>query len=85
MIWIQKIIKKIAEYHQYHAVQKAVERIVSSSKPEGDKKGGVVWHTQGAGKSLEMEAKIMMVVFLTMLEIIIQMQTKSFQIFLINQ
>jgi len=48
------IIKKIAEYHQYYAVQKAVERIVSSSKPEGDKKGGVVWHTQGAGKSLEM-------------------------------
>ncbi len=48
------IIKKIAEYHQYYAVQKAVERIVSSSKPDGDKKGGVVWHTQGAGKSLEM-------------------------------
>ena len=48
------IIKKIAEYHQYHAVQKAVDRIVSSSKPDGDKKGGVVWHTQGAGKSLEM-------------------------------
>ncbi len=48
------IIKKIAEYHQYHAVQKAVERIASSSKPDGDKKGGVVWHTQGAGKSLEM-------------------------------
>ena len=48
------IIKKIAEYHQYYAVQKAVERIVSSSKPNGDKKGGVVWHTQGAGKSLEM-------------------------------
>jgi type I restriction enzyme R subunit len=50
----KKIIKKIAEYHQYHAVQKVVERIVSSSKPDGDKKGGVVWHTQGAGKSLEM-------------------------------
>jgi type I restriction enzyme R subunit len=48
------IVKKIAEYHQYHAVQKAVEKIVSSSKPDGDKKGGVVWHTQGAGKSLEM-------------------------------
>ena len=48
------IIKKIAEYHQYYAVQKAVERIISSSKPDGDKRGGVVWHTQGAGKSLEM-------------------------------
>ena len=50
----KSIIKKIAEYHQYHAVQKSVERIVSSSKPDGNKKGGVVWHTQGAGKSLEM-------------------------------
>ena len=50
----KNIIKKIAEYHQYHAVQKAVEKIVSSSKPDGDKKGGVIWHTQGAGKSLEM-------------------------------
>lgn len=50
----KKIIKKIAEYHQYHAVQKAVERIISSSSPNGDKKGGVIWHTQGAGKSLEM-------------------------------
>tara|TARA_B100000963_G_scaffold129101_1_gene112640 strand:- start:71 stop:3175 length:3105 start_codon:yes stop_codon:yes gene_type:complete len=50
----KKIIKKIAEYHQYHAVQKSVERIVSSSRPDGDKKGGVIWHTQGAGKSLEM-------------------------------
>ena len=48
------IIKKIAEYHQYHAVQKAVEKIVIASKPDSDKKGGVVWHTQGAGKSLEM-------------------------------
>ncbi|MDC0340110.1 type I restriction endonuclease subunit R [Pelagibacteraceae bacterium] len=47
-------MKKIAEYHQYYAVQKAVEQIVSSSKIDGDKKGGVIWHTQGAGKSLEM-------------------------------
>ncbi|MFL2525836.1 MAG: type I restriction endonuclease subunit R [Pelagibacteraceae bacterium] len=50
----KKIIKKIAEYHQYHAVQKSVKKIVLSSKPNGDKKGGVIWHTQGAGKSLEM-------------------------------
>jgi type I restriction enzyme R subunit len=50
----KKIIKKIAEYHQYYAVQKAVEQIVSASKIDGDKKGGVIWHTQGAGKSLEM-------------------------------
>jgi type I restriction enzyme R subunit len=50
----KKITKKIAEYHQYYAVQKAVEQIVSASKTDGDKKGGVIWHTQGAGKSLEM-------------------------------
>jgi type I restriction enzyme R subunit len=50
----KSIIKKIAGYHQYHAAQKALENIVKASKEDGDKKGGVVWHTQGAGKSLEM-------------------------------
>ena len=49
-----QIIKKIAAYHQFHAVRAAVERVVEASKPDGDKKGGVVWHTQGAGKSIEM-------------------------------
>jgi type I restriction enzyme R subunit len=49
-----KVIKKIAAYHQFHAVRAAVERVVEASKPDGDKKGGVVWHTQGAGKSIEM-------------------------------
>ncbi len=49
-----EIIKKIAAYHQFHAVNTAVERVVEASKPEGDRKGGVVWHTQGAGKSIEM-------------------------------
>ena len=48
------ITKKIAAYHQFHAVRAAVERVVAASKPEGDRKGGVVWHTQGAGKSIEM-------------------------------
>ena len=50
----KSIIKKIAGYHQYHAAQKALENVVKASKEDGDKKGGVVWHTQGAGKSLEM-------------------------------
>ena len=50
----QSIIKKIAGYHQYHAVQAAVESVVAASTAEGTKKGGVVWHTQGAGKSIEM-------------------------------
>jgi len=49
-----QIIKKIAAYHQFHAVRAAVERVVAASRPDGDKKGGVVWHTQGAGKSIEM-------------------------------
>jgi type I restriction enzyme R subunit len=48
------IVKKIAAYHQFHAVRTAVERVVAASRPDGDKKGGVVWHTQGAGKSIEM-------------------------------
>ena len=48
------ITKKIAGYHQFHAVQMAVESIVTASATEGTKKGGVVWHTQGAGKSIEM-------------------------------
>ena len=50
----KSIIKKIAGYHQYHAAQKALENVVKASQVDGDKKGGVVWHTQGAGKSLEM-------------------------------
>ena len=49
-----QIIKKIAAYHQFHAVRIAVERVVEASRPDGNKKGGVVWHTQGAGKSIEM-------------------------------
>ena len=48
------VIKKIAGYHQFHAVQAAVESVVSASGVTGSKKGGVVWHTQGAGKSIEM-------------------------------
>ncbi|TGK52762.1 type I restriction endonuclease subunit R [Leptospira bouyouniensis] len=75
-----QFIKKIAAYHQYYAVNKAVEStlrasgyskhlspekdlLIHTSKSEGfkaispqrgDKKGGVVWHTQGSGKSLSM-------------------------------
>lgn len=48
------LIKKIAGYHQFHAVRAAIEKIVIASRPEGDKKGGVVWHTQGSGKSITM-------------------------------
>lgn len=75
-------VKKIAAYHQYYAVNRAVESTLRASgyshapyqtglavvaeppesygvagvsqQPAGDKKGGVVWHTQGSGKSLTM-------------------------------
>lgn len=47
-------VKKLSAYHQYYAVNKAVQRTLSASSEGGDKKGGVVWHTQGSGKSLSM-------------------------------
>ncbi|MCW3097842.1 MAG: type site-specific deoxyribonuclease, HsdR family [Chthonomonadaceae bacterium] len=46
--------KKVAAYHQYHAVNKAVACTVRASSPTGDRRIGVVWHTQGSGKSLSM-------------------------------
>ena len=49
-----KITKKMAAYHQYHAVNAAVAATVKATSPEGDRRVGVVWHTQGAGKSLTM-------------------------------
>ncbi|MEH2117245.1 type I restriction endonuclease subunit R [Nostoc sp.] len=48
------ITKKMAGYHQFHAVNKAIERTVTATSPAGDKRVGVVWHTQGSGKSLTM-------------------------------
>lgn len=47
-------IKIIAGYHQYHAVRKAVGSTIEAAKPDGDRKIGVIWHTQGSGKSLLM-------------------------------
>ena len=47
-------IKKIAAYHQVHAVNKAVEATVQATRPQGDRRIGVVWHTQGSGKSISM-------------------------------
>ena len=48
------LIKKIAGYHQFHAVHKAVECTLSASGDSGDNRIGVIWHTQGSGKSLLM-------------------------------
>jgi len=69
----EKVTKKLAGYHQFHAVNKAVESTlkaagvpspVTSCHPlpsdgrgagcEGDRRAGVIWHTQGSGKSLSM-------------------------------
>ena len=47
-------IKKIAAYHQYYAVSKAIESTIIASGKNGNQKAGVVWHTQGSGKSLSM-------------------------------
>jgi type I restriction enzyme R subunit len=49
-----ELIKKIAGYHQFHAVRAAIQQVITASRSEGNKKGGVVWHTQGSGKSITM-------------------------------
>ena len=46
--------KKLAYYHQYFAVNKAVENVKKAASETGSRKGGVIWHTQGSGKSLSM-------------------------------
>ena len=48
------IIKILAGYHQYFAVKKAVEKTKIASSEKGDRKIGVIWHTQGSGKSYSM-------------------------------
>ena len=48
------LVKKVAGYHQFHAVRSAIQQVVSASQPGGTHKGGVVWHTQGSGKSITM-------------------------------
>ncbi len=49
-----EISKKIAGYHQFRAVRRARASVLDSLKPSGDGRGGVIWHTQGSGKSLTM-------------------------------
>jgi type I restriction enzyme R subunit len=48
------VFKKMAGYHQFHAVNKAVADTVRAASDRGDRRVGVVWHTQGSGKSLTM-------------------------------
>lgn len=62
------LIKKVAGYHQYHAVLAAIRHTVAASRPEGTHKGGVVWHTQGSGKSITMTCFAAMVMQETAME-----------------
>ena len=52
------LVKKIAGYHQFHAVRAAIAQVITASRADGlpnaRGKGGVVWHTQGSGKSITM-------------------------------
>ena len=50
----QVTIKILAGYHQYFAVKKAIEKTRQATSIEGNRKIGVVWHTQGSGKSFSM-------------------------------
>jgi type I restriction enzyme R subunit len=49
-----ELTKIIARYHQYYAVNKAVDKTQLATSEKGDQRAGVVWHTQGSGKSLSM-------------------------------
>ena len=52
-----EIVKRIAGYHQFRAIRKARASVLAHLKPpfgSGDGRGGVIWHTQGSGKSLTM-------------------------------
>jgi HsdR family type I site-specific deoxyribonuclease len=48
------VSKILAGYHQFHALRKAVESTLSATAVGGNRKAGVIWHTQGSGKSLLM-------------------------------
>ncbi len=48
------IIKILSGYHQYHAVNKAIDSTERAAGEKGDRRIGVIWHTQGSGKSLTM-------------------------------
>ncbi len=50
----EKRIKIMAQYHQYFGVKKALKSIYNAKKPKGDGKAGIIWHTQGSGKSFTM-------------------------------
>ncbi|MCA9138085.1 MAG: type I restriction endonuclease subunit R, partial [Planctomycetales bacterium] len=47
-----KVHKILAGYHQFHAGAKAIEATIEATRNDGSRQCGVVWHTQGSGKSL---------------------------------
>jgi type I restriction enzyme, R subunit len=49
-----KLIKKGAKYHQYFGITQAVQSARANIRPQGDGRLGVIWHTQGSGKSISM-------------------------------
>lgn len=50
----EQLTKIVPRYHQYFAVNKAVEATNKATEVNGDQRAGVIWHTQGSGKSLSM-------------------------------
>lgn len=50
----KKTIKIGAKYHQFFGVRFAVEEAIRATRPDGDRRIGVIWHTQGSGKSISM-------------------------------
>lgn len=50
----EQVTKILAGYHQFHATNKAIASTERATETEGDRKIGVIWHTQGSGKSLSM-------------------------------
>lgn len=50
----ERITKIVPRYHQYYAVNKAIHTTHEATKEQGDRRAGVIWHTQGSGKSLSM-------------------------------
>ncbi len=51
---VEQIAKIISAYHQYFATNKSLESTIGATAKDGDRRAGVVWHTQGSGKSLTM-------------------------------
>ncbi|NBO56817.1 MAG: glycosyltransferase, partial [Actinobacteria bacterium] len=63
-----KPVKVVCAYHQFYAVKKAFARALTASAEGGDGRGGLMWHTQGSGKSIEMACLAGMLATSTKLE-----------------